>query len=334
MIFKSFLIEKNVSLIDSCFSVIFYGENIGLKDDLRILIKNYYKDYEIISLQQNDILQNSAIINEQILNNSLFAKKKLILISNATDKLKKNIIEITKESISDIKIIIFSENLDKKSSLRSHFEGGKNLGCVACYNDNEKTLSIYSREKLKDYTGLSQEFLNILIKNSNNDRKVLSQEIDKIKRLFIHKKIDQTKALELINNAYNLGFDLLRDACLEIDKKKLNKILGNMDIQNEKSYLYIANLSNRIEKLLNLNRLIDQNNDVDSALDSLKPKIFWKDKPSYKKQLNIWNKKKLEKAKKIIMNTEVKIKTKLNSISSLLIKNLIVELYKLGEVNV
>ena len=106
-----------------------------------------------------------------------------------------------------------------------------------------------------------------------------------------------------------------------------------MDIQNEKSYLYIANLSNRIEKLLNLNRLLDQNNDVDLALDSLKPKIFWKDKPSYKKQLNIWNKKKLEKAKKIIMNTEVKIKTKLNSISSLLIKNLIVELYKLGEVN-
>ena len=43
--------------------------------------------------------------------------------------------------------------------------------------------------------------------------------------------------------------------------------------------------------------------------------------------------KKLEKAKKIILETELKIKTKLSYMSSLLIKNLIIDLYKLGEIN-
>ena len=40
----------------------------------------------------------------------------------------------------------------------------------------------------------------------------------------------------------------------------------------------------------------------------LKPKIFWKDKPIFKKQLKIWNIKKLEKAKKITFQTEILLK--------------------------
>ena len=333
MIFKSFLVEKNISLIENCFATIFYGENIGLKDDFKSLIKNHYKNYEAIALQQNDIINSPGIIKEQAFNNSLFAQKKLILIYNATDKLKKNIIEITEKPISDVKIFIFSENLDRKSIIRSHFEVKKNLGCVPCYSDNEKTLSIYSREKLKDYSGFNQEFLNILIKNSNTDRMVVNQEIEKLKRLFPNKKIEQNKAIELINNAYNLDFDLLRDACLESNKENLNRILGNMIIQNEKAYCYIANLLNRIDKLLNLNTLLVNHHNIDLTIETFKPKIFWKDKQSYKKQLNVWNMKKLEKAKKIILETELKIKTKLSFMSSLLIKNLIIDLYKLGEVN-
>ena len=33
MIFKSFLLEKDLTLIDNYRLILFYGENIGLKDD-------------------------------------------------------------------------------------------------------------------------------------------------------------------------------------------------------------------------------------------------------------------------------------------------------------
>ena len=39
MILKSFLVEKNLSLIDSYFITLFYGENIGLKDEIKDEIK-------------------------------------------------------------------------------------------------------------------------------------------------------------------------------------------------------------------------------------------------------------------------------------------------------
>ena len=304
MIFKSFIVEKNISLLDSCYAVLFYGENIGLKDDLKNFIKNHNKDCEQISFHQNDIIKNPNSLNEQILNTSLFNKKKIIIINDFSEKLKNNIIEITQDLKKDIKIFIFAENLDRKSATRSHFENEKNLGVVPCYQDNEKALSIYLRNKLKDYQGLSQELINTLIQNSGADRKVLSQEIEKIKGLFLTKKIEQEKVIKLINNAYNVDFDSLRDSCLEANKKGLNKNLGNISLQSEKSYFYLNSISNRIQKLLDLNKLLIENNNIDSAMDAMKPKIFWKDKPIFKKQLKIWNIEKLKKAEKDDNNNE------------------------------
>ena len=331
MIFKSFIVEKNISLLDSCYAVLFYGENIGLKDDLKNFIKNHNKDCEQISFHQNDIIKNPNLVNEQILNTSLFSKKKIIIINDFSEKLKNNIIEITQDLKKDIKIFIFAENLDRKSATRSHFENEKNLGVVPCYQDNEKALSIYLRNKLKDYQGLSQELINTLIQNSGADRKVLSQEIEKIKGLFLTKKIEQEKVIKLINNAYNVDFDSLRDSCLEANKKGLNKNLGNISLQSEKSYFYLNSISNRIQKLLDLNKLLIENNNIDSAMDAMKPKIFWKDKPIFKKQLKIWNIEKLKKAEKTIFQTEIIIKTKLSSLGDLLVKKLLIELCSLAD---
>ncbi len=331
MIFKSFIVEKDISLLDSYYAVLFYGENIGLKDDFKKFIKNHNKYCDQISFHQNDIIKNPNLLNEHILNTSLFSKKKIIIVHDFSEKLKSSIIEISKKIQKDVKIFLFAENLEKRSITRSHFENEKNLAIVPCYQDNEKTLSIYLRNKLKDYQGLSQELVNMLIKNSGMDRKVLGQEIEKIKGLFLTKKIEQEKIFKLINNAYNVDFDNLRDSCLEANKKDLNKNLGNISLQSEKAYFYLNNLSNRIQKLLDLNELLIKNNNIDSAMDSMKPKIFWKDKPIFKKQLKIWNVEKLEKAKKTIFQTEIIIKTKLSSLSDILIKKLLIELCNLAD---
>jgi len=200
------------------------------------------------------------------------------------------------------------------------------LAIIPCYQDNEKTLSIYLKNKLSDFKGLNQELINLLIKNSGEDRKVLSQEIEKIKGLFLNKKIEEEKLIKLINDVYNVDFDQLRDSCLEANKTSLNKNLGSIFLQNEKAYLYLSNLNNRIEKLLVLNELLIKNKNIDIAIETIKPKIFWKEKPIFKKQLKIWNEDKLVKAKRNILHTEIIIKTRMSYLSDILIKKLLIEL--------
>ena len=43
MILKSFLIEKNLSIIDQLQSILFYGENFGLKDEIKSELKKNLK---------------------------------------------------------------------------------------------------------------------------------------------------------------------------------------------------------------------------------------------------------------------------------------------------
>ena len=135
-----------------------------------------------------------------------------------------------------------------------------------------------------------------IIFNSNN-------EVEKIKALFLNKKIEPKKLNSLINNTYNLDFDNLRDSCLDGDKKKLNENLGNIILQNEHIYFYLGSLNSRIQKLLQLQNQYKIDKNMDVALENIKPKIFWKDKPIFLKQIKKWNIKKLEIAKRIIINT-------------------------------
>ena len=76
MILKSFLVEKNITLLEKYFATLVYGENIGMKDDIKNDIKEYFKEYEPINFDQNEIIKNGRILNEQIDNTSLFSKKK------------------------------------------------------------------------------------------------------------------------------------------------------------------------------------------------------------------------------------------------------------------
>ena len=332
MILKSYLIEKDIALLDKYFITLIYGENIGMKDDIKNEIKKFFKNYEKIAFTQDEILKDYRILSEQVDNTSLFSQKKIIFISEVSDKMKDLISEILENQKSDIKIILFAQNLDKKSTVRKIFEKNKEAGIIACYQDNERTLSDYVRKKLEGYTGLSQQMINFLINNSGLNRKTLFHEINKIKSLFSDKKIDIQKLPELLNNNNNLDFDNVRDYCLCAEKEKLNYSLGSVTFQNENTYFYLGILGARIEKLLNLNYLLKKEKNLDKTIDTIKPQIFWKDKPIFNKQMKKWNIKKLKEAKEILFKTELQIKKNSNLNNNVLLKNLIINLYEKAEV--
>ena len=54
-----------------------------------------------------------------------------------------------KKILKDIKIIINSENLEKKSKLRNFFEKDKKLICVPFYEDDNKTLFLLANNFFK-----------------------------------------------------------------------------------------------------------------------------------------------------------------------------------------
>ena len=77
MILKSYIIEKDLTILNKYSSILAYGTNAGIKDDLKLKIKNSYKTVEIINLFEDSILKNKSIFYDTILNQSLFFEKKI-----------------------------------------------------------------------------------------------------------------------------------------------------------------------------------------------------------------------------------------------------------------
>ena len=111
---------------------------------------------------------------------SIFSENKLIILHETSDKIFSQLETIFAEPISNLKIVVLSNLLDKKSKIRNMYEKDKNLAVIPCYADNERSLSFYVNKRLREVKGANQEITNLIINNSNYDRKTISNELDKI----------------------------------------------------------------------------------------------------------------------------------------------------------
>ena len=79
MIIKSYLLEQDIKLLSDKNLFLFYGENLGLKNDFKNLIKLNSPDYKIININQDEVTKNQENFLSEFLNFSLFEKKKTSL---------------------------------------------------------------------------------------------------------------------------------------------------------------------------------------------------------------------------------------------------------------
>ena len=112
MIYKSYILEKNIDLLKN-YVTLFYGENLGLKDDFKNQIKKHYLNSEFIDFQQDEILKNETLFFNEINNISLFNTSKIIFINQVNDKALQLIEELETQK-NNQKIFLFAELLDKK----------------------------------------------------------------------------------------------------------------------------------------------------------------------------------------------------------------------------
>ena len=317
MIYKSYLIEQKVSQLENKL-LLFYGENLGLKNDFKKKLREDNSNLYIKSLSQEDVLRNEDEFFKEIFNISLFDEKKIYFINEANDK----ILEVVKElesKVEEQKIYFFSENLDKKSKLRSFLEKSKKAGIIACYEDNEISIKKIIMDRLKGFKGLNTININIISNNCGLNRAKLNNELSKITTFFKNKVIDEEKLKALLNDKVNDDFNLLKDEALNGNKLQTNKLLSETLLETEKNILYLNLINQRLNKLSEI-EVYAKDSNVEHALNMLKPPVFWKEKATFVSQAQRWNSRKIEKILRKTYDLEIQIKS-----NSLIRKNILVK---------
>ena len=308
MIIKSYEIKKleknDVNL------VLLYGDNEGYKQKIidEFFIKSF--DGEIQKYEEDEIFLNYNDFISNLLNKSFFSDRKIIIFSRTSEKILKFIEEIIEKKIDDIKIIINSKTLDKKSKLRSFFEKQENCACIPFYEDDEKTLyqianNFFNGNKIS----ISREMMNLIVERCRGDRRNLYNELEKISfLLFTKKKISIDDLIKLTNLAENYSISELSDNCLAKNIGKVNKILNENKFSDDECILILRTLLFKTKRLLELSKNNTNNKNVDQTISSFRPPIFWKDKQIVKNQIMSWKINDIENLIVKIKNTEIEVK--------------------------
>ena len=311
MILKSFEIKKIDQNINHF--ILFYGKNEGLKNEsLNILIKD--KD-KISNYEEKEILDSENNFIENILSKSLFDQEKIVIIKRATDKILKVIETLHLKNLEDTTIIIISDNLEKKSKLRSFFEKDKKLVCVPFYPDNNQTLSKLAYNFLNDKKiSISPSNINLIVNKCSGDRKTLTNELQKIEDFSKNgKKINSENISKLINLSENHSIYELIDNCLAQNKKKIISILNENNFSNEDCIMITRSFIIKAKKLLALSKTFETNNNIDLTISSAKPPIFWKEKEITRQQIQKWKPKNIKNLIYALSEIELQIKKNINN---------------------
>jgi len=154
------------------------------------------------------------------------------------------------------------------------------------------------------------------VERCRGNRQNLNNELIKIENFLISKKnISIEGILKLTNLAENYNVSELIDSCLAKNTNKTANIINENNFSIEDGILIIRTLLTKTKRLLKLQKEINNQKNIDQAITSFKPTIFWKDKEVIKQQISFWPIKKIEKL--ITKISEVEILIKKNSINSL-----------------
>ena len=311
MIVKSFELNK-INQENICY-YLFYGENDGHKTDSINNIFNIKSLENIYRYEEKEILDNPENFYDSIISKSFFEDQKLIIISRVSDKIFYIIDEIIEKNLNDIKIILNSGLLEKKSKLRNLFEKNKDTICIPFYPDNDQTLNAlinnFFREKK---IPISQQLINLLMERCRGNRQNLKNELSKIDSFTLDKKnINLDQIIKLTNLAENYNVSELIDSCLAKNFKKTVNILNENNFSSEDCILIIRTLLNKTKRLHGLLLEVNNNKNLEKVISSYKPPIFWKDKEVVKQQINNWD---LNDAENLIYQTsELELTVKKNS---------------------
>ena len=316
MIVKNFELKKHNLKNFKCFLI--YGNNRGLADEIikDTLIPNLSNN--IFKYDEAEVLKDLKIFEQSIYNKSFFDNEKLIIINRVSDKIFNVIEDIFSKNVNDLYLMLLSGPLDKKSKIRKYFEKEKQFLCIPVYEDNLQTLSGIVLKFMKEKNiNISQQIVNAIVERAAGDRINLNNELKKIENYTLNKKkISISDVLKITNLSENYSISELVDYCLSKNRSKIIKILNENNFSSEDCVIILRTFLIKLKRLIKLHQELRSNNtNIDMAVSSFKPPIFWKEKEVVKKQIKSFN---YEEAKELIVKTnEIEIIVKRNPQSSL-----------------
>jgi len=296
-------------------AVLIYGPDEGLvaergKALLSKLLANPQDPLSKIHLSQDKIFSQPTLLHEALASMSLLGEPPVVVVQHASDKLSGILKDAFKHGGEQNHLIVCAGDLPSRSSLRDLFEKEKMLAAIPCYRDEGASLEQVIQGALRGKKIIyDRDTLIYLVGQLGNDRSITRNELEKID---VYLGEERTLTLEtatlIVEGNKNISPDDLCHAVAEGKTSLIPSLLQSLFADGHNPIALTRWVSRHFEKLCTAKSFMLQGIPADQAIERLRPPVFFKYKPSFKKQLERLTEQRLSRNLASMLEMERKLK--------------------------
>ena len=296
--------------------ILVYGPDDGLMRERakalgHTVLEDLNDPFLSVSLTREEITANHALFFDEahaipMMPGPNGETRRLIRIKEASDSLTGTLKEYLEKPNPEALVILEGSDLGPRSSLRKLCEGHDSAVAVPCYADDDRSLRTVIQDTIREAGyGIEREALDWLASAIGGDRLKTRQELDKLITYMGPLPTGQNQN----NMSQNITLEDVREICGEAGAANADELViaaghGNggrcveiLDklLQEGVPVIWVLRaLQNHFRRLHEAKSKAAAGMNVAQALDSLRPPVFFKQKPDFQKQLSGWSLKGIE----------------------------------------
>lgn len=296
--------------------VVIYGSNEGMvatlsEQFIKAISPDMYDAFHVSYLDTSDILSDVGVLYAEFNAQSLMGGRRVVVIKNATAALTKSLRELVDTSNSDSFLVISSSSLKTKDSLAVMAKDEKFFYGIGCYDDRDEDISQFvSKFMSKNGYRIDNIPFQVLCSRLSNDRKISSNELDKLVTYMGDKKdISIDDVLTVISDT---SASSQEDLCYFIAQGMVEKAIASYNrlvFEGEQPVSIIRSISYHFMKLLDCAVKMEKGETSDKVVMSLRPPLMFFRKNAFISQLRVWNRSRIMSALNLLYQTERECKT-------------------------
>jgi len=313
MIFKSGQVESYIKKPDNKIKAfLVFGNNDGLVLDTakriaKSICPNLDDAFQVAELIGEEIIADFGKLYGEYNGQSLMGGRRVIMVRDADNQMSKELRKMLDDSNSDNLLILYANDLNKKSSLVKLAESSEDMACVACYED--KNEDIYNTLKTMGLT-FDPVAIQMLCAKLSGDRMINMTELDKLKTYMGEAKtVTPEIVAKVISDQSDSSAD---DICYETmggNRVKAENLYQKYIGEGLEAVSVIRALTYHVLRLLSCQAYIEKRETVDAAIKKMTPSIIFYRVDAFKEQLKMWNRDKLLRVLGLLYEAEKDCKT-------------------------
>lgn len=313
MIFKYAQVENYIKKPNGAIKAfLVFGNNDGLvldtvKKVAHSICPNLDDAFQVAELAGDDVIADFGKLYGEYNGQSLMGGRRVIMVRDAGNQMSKELRKMLDESNSENLLILYANDLNKKSSLVKLAESSEDMACVACYED--KNEDIYNTLKTMGLT-FEPAAIQLLYSKLSGDRMINMAELDKLKTYMGEAKtVTPEIVAKVISDQSASNTD---DICYEVmggNRAKAESLYQKYVTEGNEPVSVVRVLTYHVMKLLACQAGIEKKEGIDAVVRKMTPPIIFYRVDAFKEQLRMWTRDKLLRVLNLLYEAEKDCKT-------------------------